>query len=201
MTGRMTSPGPERTSLVAPEGSRQAGRSRPKDLRHVDAARDRQVGAAGLAAREFDRLARGQDVAGPGLEPSPARPLQSTEVRAGESDGHRLDHAIPSARHRQLQGGIVRLVADEEVRDREARPIARPRDRHAQVAEPRPAAILDGGQQPGLEDLEHVQAGGPMGTKRTRMPGASSAGGSRCGSHNTLSVRPRSRHPPGEGSG
>ena len=43
-----------------------------------------------------------------------------------------------------------------------------------------------------MRRLDHAPA------NRTRVPGASSAGGSRCTSKSDTSVRPTSRHPPGE---
>ena len=66
-----------------------------------------------------------------------------------------------------------------------------------EVREPRTAAILDGEEQPGADDLDP----GHVGTNRTRSPGASSAGGSPAGSNITVAVEPRSRQPPGESRG
>jgi len=51
-----------------------------------------------------------------------------------------------------------------------------------------------------LENINFI-AHGPTGTKRTRSPGAISAGRGRPGSHRTASVRPIRCQPPGEGVG
>ena len=67
---------------------------------------------------------------------------------------------------------------------------------------PRAALVLDEDERTGGEHLEGAAHGvSPTATKRTVLPGASSAGGSRSTSHRTASVVPRSCHPPGDDLG
>ena len=66
--------------------------------------------------------------------------------------------------------------------------------------EPGTAEVLDQGQRTGRQDLERP-AHGFSSTKRTDVPGRSSAGGSRSRSQMTASVCPISCQPPGEERG
>ena len=66
-------------------------------------------------------------------------------------------------------------------------------DTRAQVSEA--PAVLDRRTQPRRADAHH------RGTNRSRSPARMSAAGSRAGSNVTSSVRPMSRHPPGESTG
>lgn len=64
------------------------------------------------------------------------------------------------------------------------------------------ALILDGGQGSGTYDGKRpVGHECPVGTKRTRVPGANNAAGTRAWSHSTTSVVPINCQPPGEERG
>ena len=96
--------------------------------------------------------------------------------------------------HRRAGAGRLEPVADHPVGEVGRRSVegAGPGDAQVRVADPPP--VLDRHEAVGaLHDEGHVSS-----RKRTRVPGASSAGGSVAGSQRTASVRPSRRQPPGE---
>ena len=96
----------------------------------------------------------------------------------------------------ELERGGAVGVADEPVREGECRTVERAGCRDAEVREAGSAEVLDERRPAGMLD---VQAGHPAPTasKRTRRPGASTAGSSEPGSHMRAVVLPMRRQPPG----
>ena len=119
------------------------------------------------------------------------RPVLGT----GQRDDRGLEEAKLWPGQRRLQRGGARPVADQPVAALVRARIRRTRRRDAEMRQTRPPAVLDGGQRPAVEHLDH------RATNRTWSPDASSAGGSREGSKSTASVRPSSRQPPGDSRG
>jgi hypothetical protein len=114
---------------------------------------------------------------------------------ARQRDRRRRGEPDVQPAERDLDSGRAGRVADEPVRESEGGRVEGARSRDAERRVAGAAQILDGGKRAGMDDLDHV------GTKRTRVPGANSAGGVRCRSHSGASVVPSSRQPPGEGRG
>ena len=78
----------------------------------------------------------------------------------------------------------------------------------AEMRQSGPTAILQAGQQPGRQHLDHascsdnaVKVAVSMARKRTRRPGVSRAGAGRAASNSRSGVRPIRRHPPGRTDG
>ena len=107
--------------------------------------------------------------------------------------------ADPEAAEGDLEAGRALVVAHQPVAEGVAAPVGGPAVAHPEAGEPGPAAVLDRGERPGLEDLQHALH--RCSTNRTRAPGVSRAGGSRVMSQVTSSVCPMSCQPPGDSRG
>lgn len=93
-------------------------------------------------------------------------------------------------------------VADEPVGEAGRREVERTGVRHPEMRVPGSALVLHGGQRSGPDDGHGaVRHAATSGTKRTRVPGVSSAAGTRAWSHSTVSVVPISCQPPGDERG
>ena len=87
-------------------------------------------------------------------------PAVKGEVDVGAGHG---DHAISFCVERgtgvrDFQSRGVLRVADEQVADAEREVVERAGGRHADVIPVPPAQVLDGRQQAGLDDVQHVAA-------------------------------------------
>ena len=121
---------------------------------------------------------------------------------AGQRDGEAAAGPHAQAAEQHLEGREVFVVPDEAGAQSVCRAVggAGVADSDAGVAGS--ALVLDEHERAGSQDLEsrdHRDAS--MSTKRTRVPGVSTAGGLRSGSQRTASVVPMGCHPPGEARG
>lgn len=178
-----------RTQGRRPKPAERVGAARTEGGLDVDAATHREV-----AAQAVRGCAEPHDGAGgQGERDVPIRCARADG--AGACDRRRAGEPNAEAAERDLERGRVVRVADQPVRQPERPTVepARAGDTERGIA--RAAQILDGRQRARGEDLDHA------GRNRTRVPGPSSAGGSRAASHSVASVRPSSRQPPGEARG
>ena len=179
-TGPARGPGgldPDRKHVAVAERRRaeprqHVVRAAAERRRDGEAAAHRDVGTdAVAAAAELEHLT-GRHLGGHrALE----RPARDGRVRLGPGDRDQcgLREAECRPEERRLERGGVRVVADDAVPELERVEIGRARRRDAELRQAGPAAILDGRQRPGSEDVHLVHAR----AKRTRSPAASSAGG------------------------
>ena len=142
--------GPERAGRRCPPNpAPSAVDAEPRTARDVDPAGQREVrpGAGSAPGRRpgnaivdpaSSRWLR------PGSQPPARFPDDPAEVGAGQPDrrsASRTASVAPDERH--LERRRARVVAGQEVRDREAPRIARPADRDAEVRPVGPAGVLD----------------------------------------------------------
>ena len=135
-----------------------------------------------------------------------ARPLGAPRRRQRHGGTGHGDHDVPGrdepqAAEQDLEAGGAGLVADEPLRERVRSPVERARRSHPPLLAPRPAEVLHQRERPGVEHLESHARHRSTGTKRTRSPGASRAGGSAASSNTDAAVRPSRCQPPGAGRG
>ena len=167
------------------------------------AAADRQVAPQARA-----RLPEGQHVPGRQRQRRVRRDALAVDrqggVRAGEGHGHTPRRQQPDAPEQDLQAGRVLGIADQPLGEGVRAPVPGARPGNAKPGLARASEVFD--ERPDARRLDQ-QRGRPLGvrhgtsTNRTRVPGASRAGGVRSRSHSTASVVPISRQPPGEGCG
>src|SRR5690606_41178494 len=108
-----------------------------------------------------------------------------------------------------FQRGAARVVARQEVGQAQRIAVHGTAGWHAEVLVAEAAEVLEGGQQSGFEDGDghccmarsSSRRFTSIGTKRTKSPGASTAGGSRAGSKSRKGVTPMIRQPPGRRCG
>ena len=127
-----------------------------------------------------------------------AHPVQVRgEPGASQREPGRGREAQARPAEQELETRGARRIAEQAVAERESAAIhgARDADPVAEVA--RSAEVLHESERPRLDD---VKAHGTA-SKRTRVPGESSAAGSRAASQSTASVLPISCQPPGEARG
>ena len=161
------------------------------DLGSGNAAAHRQIAARTRAAG-----AEPDDLAGFDFDRAPQRQTRA-EIRPGEGD-----HCVrfeferaPGQGH--LEGRSVLGVARHEVGGAQRERVGRAGGRDAVMRPAEPAEVLHGG----LHSRGNYADAAHSGTKRTRSPMRSSAGGSPAGSNSRMAVRPINRHPPGEDRG
>jgi len=182
------------------EPAQRVGGPAAQRLLRSEAAPHRHVGPQ---ARR--RRAELQDVALPQVQgrravehPAAARPVQQ-DGPVGAGDGHdgRLEHAQGQAAAQGLDPRRALAVADQPVGQAQRRAVEGAGGTDADMRPARPPQVLHERERPGRHHLDH------RGTSRnrTRVPGASSAGSARPESQSTASVRPSSRHPPGDSRG
>ena len=106
--------------------------------------------------------------------------------------------ACDSRHHQAAEGGLqhrgVLGIPDQPVAEGGGRRIERAGPRHAEMGPAGAAPVLHEGQGAHVQHLDVHDTS----RKRTRVPGASSAGGSRRTFHSVTTVWPMNRHPPGE---
>ncbi len=200
------------TRHLVPDGQLDAGGERgrpepptgvpgpaPQDQGHGETAADGDV-----RAQTAPRGAEPQHGSGPDDERdlrdlvTPADLDRARRARHSDDEVVLRRHGEPADRH--LQPRRSRPVADQALGARVSRTVERPRRRHPLPLAAGPAQVLHHGRRPRLQHPQpaHGVRPGATGTKRTRSPGASSAGGSRSMSKIVASVRPSRCHPPGE---
>lgn len=187
---------------VGAQAGEQIGGAAAEDRLGVDAPGEGEVGAqpVGGRTRVQDGARRDTYRGAPG---GGAAVDGHRAGRAGDRDGGGRADPYGTAREGGLQGGGGPGVAGQAVGQAVRGRVQGAGARHTEVGMAGPAEVLDGGERTGPDDREgavgHQVAS--CGTKRTRVPGASSAAGSRRGSHSTVSVVPISCQPPGEERG
>ena len=134
------------------ERAKRIGRPAAEHDRHVDAARDRDIGARALLQKvEGQRLARLHEKARPCL----AR--LAVDLRRQLGAGHR-DHAVVGEddlrpHEHRFEDRRARIVADKQVRRLQGEAVHAARKRDAEMIITGPAEILDGGGEAGSDDL------------------------------------------------
>jgi hypothetical protein len=184
-----------------PDPGQRVRRARAEHRRDVDAATHGEVGAQARGRHpQGEHRAVGEvDEAG---VPDRAIVDAGWSRGAGQRDGEAAAGPHAQAAEQHLEGREVFVVPDEAGAQSVCRAVggAGVADSDAGVAGS--ALVLDEHERAGFQDLEsrdHRDAS--MSTKRTRVPGVSTAGGLRSGSQRTASVVPMSCHPPGEARG
>src|SRR5581483_478207 len=132
-------------------------------------------------------------------DPAPDRHVRAHAAPA-RAELEQLPDARDAGRQRALvepRAGIGSGHADERVPELERGAVGRAGRRHAEVRQTWTSQVLHGQKRARAEDGDARHAA----TKRTRSPGASSAGSVRCGSKSTRSLRPSRRQPPGDSRG
>ncbi len=123
-------------------------------------------------------------------------------VRPGEGDGDAAPRPDGEAAEEHLEGGPVRRVTDEPGPEPVRAAVGGPGPPDAERRQARAPLVLDEAERAGGEHLERRAHGAAVtSTKRTEVPGVSSAGGSRCSSQSTRAVVPSSCQPPGDARG
>mmetsp|Transcript_3722 Transcript_3722/g.10234 ORF Transcript_3722/g.10234 Transcript_3722/m.10234 type:complete len:248 (+) Transcript_3722:728-1471(+) len=157
----------------AAEAGLEVGAARAQHRLDRDAAADRDIAAhAASRSRQLQHLARVRGAAPAG----PQRPAVETGVGvgAGQRDPGVGLKPQDGRAERELQAGGARRIAHQQIAGLQRQLVQRAAEADATVAPARPAQVLDGGQRPRAQHLDH----GRSATKRTRSPGASSVGGS-----------------------
>src|SRR4029079_12451489 len=117
----------------------------------------------------------------------------SAQLRACQPDRPGLADDQAWTDDRDLDGGGLGPVADQQVRESETPTVRRAGPRNAEMRPIRSSRILDRRLETAVDDLEdHV-----VETNRTSAPGDRRAGGSASGSKSVASVRPMRFQPPG----
>ena len=159
------------------EARQEIGRAAPEHGGHVDATGHREVGAhAGLGRADVEHRAVGNR---DGPAHRGRRPVhRDRRGWAGHRDDARPDGPQRDAHDRRLEHGRRGIVADGRVRGGRRGAVERAGAGHAEVGEARATLVLHGRQRAGPHHLQRAGrlAHGPTGTKRTRSPGAISAG-------------------------
>ena len=192
--------GPRRARLPRPPGRGRCRTARPSSASPGPRARRPRRGrrgrcAARSAAYRRQRLPAGRYAGVPGAT---TRPVPGRGGGAGEGDPEGLVGPDDEAAQGELESGGALGVAEQPVGQPVGRPVGRAGPADAEVGQPGAAEVLHGGERSGPEDVE---GHGRASTKRTRSPGRSSEGGSRCRSHIVRPVWPRIRQPPGGSAG
>ena len=176
------------------QSGQHVGRSAAERRGRLEAAPDGQVAAEPLrAAASIASVSPGAAAARCASPPGAVH--QHVGRRSGDRDPVQRRGRHHEAAEQALDGGRVLGVADQPVGQPERRPVGRPRRGDAQVRVacrgPGPAAApaLRSGRRPARQP--------PSATKRTTVPGCSSAGGVRSRSHSDRVVCPISCQPPG----
>ena len=202
----------DRDAAVDRDVAAQPGRRRAEP--EHGPGRDRERRAVPLAQRA--RASPAARLAGPGRARRRPRPPRRASNRSASRPRVTSRQAAPAS-------FPTRWFASRRLPASAAPLAGTPR-----CAEPGPAEILDGRERARLQHFDPPQARGsrrcpsrpsssrspcppsaarapaagcPTARNRTRMPGASSAGGSRSGSQSGAVVRPSSRQPPGDAAG
>lgn len=220
--GRRFTRDPERQQLpglqrCGAEAGEQVGGPAAQHRPDRDATAERHI-----AAQPFDRPAHIEH--GPRRHPYRRTPGGGAAVdpyRTGRTGHGRRDVRTDPYRgavESGLQGGGVRRVPGEEVRQPVRGRVQGARARNAEMSVARAPEILHSGERPGAHHLQRLRnprlrhpgprasrAGRPHTASsvvnRTRAPGTSSAAGSRSWSHSTAPVVPISCQPPGDERG
>ena len=184
-----------------PEVRQRVGRAGAEHRRHVDATAHGEVGAQ----------ARGRHPQGEG---GPVRHVDEGGVRdrppvdggrggrAGDRDGQAPPGPHGEATEQHLERRVVLRVPDEARPEPVRRAVGGPGATDPHGGQARAAGVLDQHEGAGGEHLERRAHGSPpRSTKRTVVPGASRAGGSRSTSQSRASVVPSSCQPPGDERG
>ena len=131
----------------------KVGRAGAERRRDVDAARHGQIGAAARAGHlEPD------DVPRPDADGGPGRGLLAVDGEAHRRAGHRDHRRLPHLEPRALDGALERRggvrVPHQAIGDQERGAIHRPRRRDADALVAEAPEVLDGRQEPGIDDDE-----------------------------------------------
>jgi len=180
-------------ALCVAEAGRKIGRAAPKDRFGRYASGYREVGEPRALAADD-----GEGLAGTGERRGPAG-HKITRAKRDVAPGHRHDAAVVAAKREPVANDLDRrgdrVVADEGLRRAKRCGIRGTGRRDALTKMTEAAAVLDVRAQTRRPYMNHDA------TNRTRSPGRMSAGGSLVASNIRRSVRPMSRHPPGESNG
>lgn len=181
------------------EPGERVGGAGPEDGRDGDPAADGEVAAQPGGRRAHPQLGAVRDVddrvgrLGTAVH-------QERGGCAGDGGEHPAAAADAQAAERDLDRGVALGVAEQPVGEAERARVRGARHPHAERRATRAAQVLDCSQRPCRDNVQPSLHGSRW-TKRTRTPGRRRAGGSRSRSQRTASVRPMSRHPPGDSTG